>query len=138
MLRSAQICKKCTILGNLRSITQEVKNENKTNETIFHSTFWALTVCDYSFLYFKIVKIHFHGVLLSSILVCKIYEFWKCNLSDQNFVSFDSGSIPGFIFSIELRTKFVWSHSLILPVSESYFFIVLKLGFEILSPFFSE
>ena len=47
----------------------------------------------YSFLYLKIAKIHFHGVLLSSILICKIPEFWRCKLGDQNFVSFDSGNI---------------------------------------------
>ena len=71
----------------------------------------------YSFLYPKIVKIQFRGVLLSSILVCKISEFWRCKMWDQNFASFDSGNIhikeskkPGFTFSFELRTKLVWSH----------------------------
>ena len=34
-----------------------------------------------------------------------------------------------FIFSIELRTKFVWSYGLLLSISECYFCIRLKIGF---------
>ena len=74
----------------------------------------------YSFLYLKIVKIHLHRVPLWSILVCKIPEFWRWKLWDQNFVSFNSGNIdikeskkPNFNFSIKLRTKFVWCHGLL-------------------------
>ena len=118
---------KCTILGNLRTITQERKMEIRQMTPFFSSTFWGLTVW-YSFLYLKIAKIHFNGVVLSSVLVCKVPEFWRCKLWDQNFVSFDSGNIhikeskkPGFTFSIELRTEFVWSHGLLLPVPECYF-----------------
>ena len=58
----------------------------------FFIYFFSSTCLWYSFLYLKIVKIHFHGVLLSSILVWKIPEFWRCKLWDQNFVSFDSGN----------------------------------------------
>ena len=47
----------------------------------------------YSILYLKIAKIIFHGVLLSSILVCTIPEFWSCKLWDQNFILFDWGNI---------------------------------------------
>ena len=43
-------------------------------------------------MYLEIAKIYFHGVLLSFILVCKIPEFWRCKLWDQNFVSFSSGN----------------------------------------------
>ena len=42
MLRSAQISKKCTILGNLRTITQESKKETRQMTPFFWSTFWAL------------------------------------------------------------------------------------------------
>ena len=80
----------------------------------------------YSFLYLKNVKIHFHGSPLCSILVCKIPEFWSRKLWDQNFVQFDSGNInikenkkPGFAFSIGLRTKFVWSHGLLMTDFET-------------------
>ena len=38
----------------------------------FHLLF---ELCLYSFLYLIIAKIHFHGVLLSSILICRIPEF---------------------------------------------------------------
>ena len=93
----------------------------------------------HSFSYLKIAKNHFHGVLLLSILVCKIPELWRCKLWDQNFVSFDSGNIhikeskkPGFTFSFELRTKFVWPHCLLLLVPECYFCI----GFKNFKPFF--
>ena len=120
LLRSAQICKKCTILGNLRTITHERKEEIRQMTPFFSSTFWALTFCE-------IAKIHFYRILLSSILVCKILEFCRCKLWDQNFVSFDSGNIrikeckkPGFIFSFVLKTKFVWSYDLLLLVPECY------------------
>ena len=42
LLRSAQISKKCTILGNLRTITQESKKETRQMTPFFWSTFWAL------------------------------------------------------------------------------------------------
>ena len=52
-------------------------------------------------------------------------EFWRWKLWDQNFVPFISGNIhikdskkPGFIVSIELRTKFDWFHGLSLKVSK--------------------
>ena len=46
MLWSAQICKKCTISGNLRTVTQETKMEIRQITPFFSSTSWALTVCD--------------------------------------------------------------------------------------------
>ena len=58
---------------------------------------------------------------LWSFLACKIHEFWRWKLWDQNFVPFDLEHIhikeskkPGYTFSFELRTKFVWSHDLII------------------------
>ena len=83
----------------------------------------------YSFLCLKLSKFIFMGSsFFLSILVCKIPEFWRCKLWDENFVSFDSGNIhikeskkPGFTFSFELRTKFVWSHGLLFLVPECYF-----------------
>ena len=47
----------------------------------------------YSFLYLKNVKIRIHGVPLWPSLVCKISEFLRWKLWDQNFVPFDSGNI---------------------------------------------
>ena len=91
LLSSAQICKKCTILSNLRIITQEKRKLDKLRH-FFHQLL-SSNCLRYSFLYLKIAKIHFHGVLLSSTLVCKIPEFWRCKLWDQNFVSLDSGNI---------------------------------------------
>ena len=103
--------KTCTILGNLRTITQERKMEIRQMTPFFSSTFWGLTVW-YSFLYLKIAKIHFNGVVLSSVLVCKVPEFWRCKLWDQNFVSFDSGNIhikesekPGFFFFFRVENE---------------------------------
>ena len=65
-------------------------------------------------------KFFFMGFPLWSILVCKISEFWRWKLWDQNFFPFDSrklqikeGKEAGFTLSIELRTKFVWSHGLL-------------------------
>ena len=61
MLRSAQICKKCTILGNLRTITQERKKESRQMTLLFSSTFWAVTVCDIHFCIWKLPKFIFMG-----------------------------------------------------------------------------
>ena len=119
MLRSVQICKKCTIFGNLKTTTQEGKKETRQMTPFSPSTFWALTICDIHFCTWKMSKFVFMGSPLWSILVCKIPEFWGWKLWNQNLVPFDSGNIhikeskePGFTFSIELRTKFVWSHGL--------------------------
>ena len=122
LLRSAKICKISTVLDNLRTITQEIKKETtQITPFFFSSTFSALTVRDIHFWILKLPKFIFMRSPLWSILVCKIPEFWRWKLWDQNFVPFDSGNThireskkPGFTFSIELRTKFVWYHGLIL------------------------
>ena len=127
----------------------------------FSSTFWALTVCDIHFCIWKMSKFVFMGSPLWSILVCKIPEFWRWKLWDQNFLLFDWGNthiketkngvwtiapeencppvrvriwgrvrvrVGGnfnrgrlsqnrkkrrFTFSVQLKTKFVWSHGLL-------------------------
>ena len=61
LLRSAQICKKCTILGNLRTITHERKEEIRQMTPFFSSTFWALTFCDIHFCIWKLPKFIFIG-----------------------------------------------------------------------------
>ena len=117
LLRSAQIFKKYIIFGNLSTITQEGKRKMTL---FFSSTFRGLTFCDIHFCIWKMSKFVFMGCPLWFGLVCKIPEFWRWKLWDQNFSLFNSGNIhiegckePDFIFSIELRTKFVWSHGLI-------------------------
>ena len=101
LLRSAQICKKCTIFGNLMTITREGKKETKQMNPFFSPTFWVLTICN-NFVFEKCQNSFSWGPLLG-----------------KNLVPFDSGNIhnkeskePGFTFSIKLRTKFVWSHGL--------------------------
>ena len=93
---------KCTILGSLRTITQEGKKETRQMIPFFSSTFWALTDCDIHFCIWKMSKFVFMG-----------------SPFDQNLFPFNSGNIhiketkePGFTFSNELKTKFVWSHGL--------------------------
>ena len=111
---------KCTILGTLRTITQEAKRETRQMVSFFSSTFSALTVCDIHSCIWKLAKFIFMRFPLRSILACKIHNSWRWKLWDQNFVPFDSGNIQikesketGFTFSIETRTKFFWSHSLL-------------------------
>ena len=79
LLRLAQICKNCTILGNLRTITRERKKKIRQMTPFFFIYFLSSNCLWYSFLYLKIAKIHFYGVLLSSILVRKIPEFGGVN-----------------------------------------------------------
>ena len=92
----------------------------------FSSTFWALTFCDIHFCNWKLSKFIFMGSHLCSILVCKIPEFWRWKLWDQNFVPFGLGNIhnkeskkPGFNFSIELKAKLclIWWSILQAPQS---------------------
>ena len=84
--------------------------ENKTNNPIIFICFLSPNCLGTSFLHLKIVKIHFHGVTLLSILVCKIPEFSRWKLWEKDFLPFDSGNIdieknekPGFTFSIASR-----------------------------------
>ena len=69
MLRSAQIWKKCTIFGNLRTITQEGKNETRQRTPFFSSTSWVLTVCDIHFCIWKMSKFVF--------LESPLWSFWS-------------------------------------------------------------
>ena len=96
------------------------KKEIRQMTPLFSSTFCFLTICDIHFCIWKFSKFIFMGWPFLSILVCKISEFWRWKLWDQNFLLFDSGNIhiketkkPGLTFAIELRPKFVWSHGLI-------------------------
>ena len=108
----------------------------------------------HSFSFLKIAKNHFHGVLLLSILVCKISELWRCKLWDQNFVSFDSGNIhikeskkPGYIFLsswepdlFDLMGYFCLVHNAILHRVEAKFSnfkpIFLRMQFLLVARFF--
>ena len=58
---SAKICKKCTILDNLRTITQERKKEIRQMTRFFWSTVWALAACDIHFCIWKLPKFIFMG-----------------------------------------------------------------------------
>ena len=106
----------------------------------FSSTFWALTVCDIHFYVWKMSKFIFMRSPLWSTLVCKIPEFWRWKLWDQNLVPLDSGNIhikeskkPGFTFSVELRTKFVWPDSLSWQKVNLNFWFLLSKWHDILS-----
>ena len=87
------------------------KSMKKWSHYFFLFTFWALTVCDIHFWIWKLSKFTFMGSRFWSILVCKIPEFWRWKLWDQNFVPFVSGNIhiketkkTGFTFAIQLIT----------------------------------
>ena len=110
LLTSAKNCKKYTIFDSLRTITQEGDMKTRPIIPLFSFVFLSPNCLGTSFLHLKIVKIHFHGVTLLSILVCKIPEFSRWKLWEKDFLPFDSGNIdieknekPGFTFSIALR-----------------------------------
>ena len=119
---------KCSLLANLRTITQEGKRKLGKWPHFFSSAFCALFVI-FIFVFENCQNSFSWGLpFLSSVLVCKIPEFWRCKLWDQKFASFDSENINikesekrGFTFSIKMRTKFVWSPGLLLLVPECYF-----------------
>ena len=75
MLRSAQICKKCTILANLRTTTQERKNKIIQMTPFFSSTFWVVLACDIHFCIWKLPKFVFMGSSFRSFWPSKYLNF---------------------------------------------------------------
>ena len=75
------------------------------------------------------------GSPLWSILVCKIPEFLEvkavrsefCSIRYRKHTHSKESKEPGFPFSIDLRTKFVWSHGLLIYFSISFFLNILNL-----------
>ena len=102
MLRSSQICKKCAIFGNLRTITQEGKNGTRKMTPFFSSTF--VTVCDTHFYIWKLSKFIFMGSPLWPILVCKIPEFLQWKLLTWRVYLF-VGSLK-YLFKINVLQKY--------------------------------
>ena len=93
------------------------KKGNQTNDPIFSSTFSGPTVCDIHFVFEK----------------SQNWSILRWKLWDQNFVPFDSGNThlkeskkPSFTFSVELQTKFVWSHGLFIIVLQANCFHYLE------------
>ena len=141
MLWSAQICKKCTISGNLRTVTQETKMEIRQITPFFSSTSWALTVCDTIWKLPKFIfkgssfrpfwsgkYLNFEGVSCEiRILSRSIQETYTLRKVKNQVIFFFR--VDYQICSISWAT-FAWSIML--------FCIGLKLSFQILSPFFSE
>ena len=83
----------------------------------FSSTFWALTVCDIHFCVWKLPKFIFMGSSFRPIWHGKYLNFAGVGCEIRILFSFDSANIlikeskkPGFTFSLELRTIFVWTH----------------------------
>ena len=111
MLRSAQICKKCFIFVNLRTITQEGKKETRQVTPFSSSTFWALTVCDIR----NIPGGSFLGRNFLRGLTRKEFDGWEFSWCD-----FSGGNFP--------RT--VWSALLLLHQIKDYLFSSLKIWGE--------
>ena len=96
---------KCTILGNLRTITQEGKKETKQLTPFFILSLSSNCSLIFTFVFENCQNSFSWRLPHWSILVCKVPEFWRWNIGDQNFVLFDSGNIhikeskePGFTF----------------------------------------
>ena len=104
--------KKCTIFGNLRTITQEGKKETRqmTPFLFFLSTFWA--VCDNHFFVFENCQNSFSWG--PPLVHAALQNTWILKLKawDQNFVPFSSIHIQVLLFLSVLKTTFVWSHGL--------------------------
>ena len=84
---SAQICKKCTILGNYsgRVITQERKKEIRQMTAIFSSTFWALTVCDIYFCIWKLLIFILKGFSFCAFWSAKYLNFGDVSCEIKTF-----------------------------------------------------
>ena len=86
MQRSAQICKKCTILGNLRTITQERKKEIRQWTPFLTSNFWVLTVCYIHLCIWKLPKFIFMG--------SSFCPFWPAKYLNFGGVSCETRILP--------------------------------------------
>ena len=143
MLRSAQICKKCTILANLRTTTQERKNKIIQMTPFFSSTFWVLIACDIHFCIWKLPKFVFMGSSFRSfwsskylnfggvsckirILSRSIRETYTLRKVKSQVLLFLSSWEPNLF---DLMVYFCLFQNVILQRVETH---------EILSPFFSE
>ena len=142
MLRPAQICKECTILGNLRTITRERKKEIRQMTPFFSSTFWALTVCDIHFCIWKLPKFIFMGSSFRPFWSAKHLNFggvsWEIRILSRSIqkTHIKESKKIGSTFSFELRTKFAWCYGLLLLVLECYFAeskVWMKLYFSLFS-----
>ena len=81
---------KMLFLDNLRTWTQEESMETR-QMTPFFIYFFCSNCLQYSFLYLKMVKIHFLVAPLWSILVCKIPQFWgQATDSDSHHIFLES------------------------------------------------
>ena len=118
MHRPSQIWKKSTILGNLRNITEEGKKGNYTNEPIFFQRFklWLFVIfifvfenCQNSFSW-GLPLVH-SGLQNTWILEVKAVRSEFCLVRFRN-IHIKESQKPGFTFSINWRTKFVWTHVL--------------------------
>ena len=72
---------KCTILGNLRTRTQEKKMEIRQMTQFFSSTFSALIVCDIHFCIWKLPKFNFMG--------SSFHPFWYAKYLNFGGVSYE-------------------------------------------------
>ena len=79
MLRSAQNCKKCNFLDNLRTITQEGNMETRRLTPFLLSSFSVLTVCNIYFVFENSQNSFSCCPPLWSMLVCKIPQFLAKN-----------------------------------------------------------
>ena len=123
---------KCTVFGNLRSINQERKKETRQMNPLFSSPFWALTVCD---IYYCIGQNlfscgHHFGPFWSAKYLIFVGEgcenrIWSHSIQEtctlrkvKNHIKESKKTC--FTFFIELWSKFVWSHGLLIWI-ETYF-----------------
>ena len=99
MLRSAKICKKCTIFGDLRTITQERKKETR-KMTPFFDIFFEILLFVILYLFLKNVKIRYHGV--PSLVHSGLQNTWffektyTLRREKNQFLLFQSTSEPNF------------------------------------------
>ena len=117
MLRSTQICKKFTIFVNLRTLAQERKKKTRLMISFFHLLFELFVI--FSFVFEKCQNYFSWGHRFNTFRSVKYLNFWgeSCEIRiltrsiQETYI--EQNEEPGFTFSIELETKFVWSHGLI-------------------------
>ena len=127
MLKSAEICKKCTIFTNLRTVTQEGKKETR-KWAHFFIYFLSSNCLWYSFLYLIIVKTRFHGVphlVHSGLQNTWILELklWDKNLSRSILETYTSRKVKNqsllFLSSWELNLSDLMVYRAFVPKVKS-------------------
>ena len=125
MLRSAQICKKCTILGNLKTIAQEAKHLPHFFRLLFELELFVIFIfvsenCQNSFSWGPCLV--YSGLQNTWILKVKAMTSEFCPLRFRK-IHIKESKKARFYFFYRVEKQIFWSHGLLTKKSLRFFAI---------------